>query len=89
MEHGVALWPANLAVLSEPLPASTCFNPYAYRGIFLMLAILCITSLLASRVVNQYNLTFYTSMEWITGPTDDKIVFFKLSVSRRNHTSLK
>ena len=54
-----------------------------------MLAILCITSLLASRVLNPCNLTFYTIMEWITGPTEGKIVFFKLSVSRRNHTSLK
>ena len=59
VKPGVALWPANMAVLSEPLPASTCFSPYrgpyiyiyariyAYRGIFLMLTILCITSLLA------------------------------------------
>ena len=88
VEPGVALRLANLAVLSESLLASICFSPYTYQGIFLMLAILCITSLLASRVVNRYNLTFYTSMEWITGLTEGKIVFFKLSVSRRNHTSL-
>ena len=89
VEPGVVLWLANMAVLSEPLPASTCSSSYAYRGIILMLTILCITSLLASRVVNRYNLTFYISMEWITGPTEGKIVFLKLNVSRRNHTSLK